>query len=598
MRLALFGVELEENLGLRSIHATAKAAGHDAQLFTFRESTELPQLVSTLLAWKPDVVGLSMIFTRSARDYVGFARELRKVGFVGHLTAGGHFASLNADALLADCAALDTILHGEGEEAILDLLAHLGDLEAVQGLSRRLPDGRVITTPPRAAVEDLEVRPRSTRPDEFDRYLGLPVANMLGSRGCFAACTFCSIAAWSEASGLPRVRMRTPEAVADEMADLYHQRGVRLFNFHDDNFFLRSKPETLARLRALRRRLEQREVGRIGLQVKSRPDTIDPDIVTELELLGVYRVFLGVESNSVKGLKALGRGIKGDQNHVALQLLLERGFHVSFNLLAWEPDCTLADLRDNLAFVERYPQVPLNIVRTEIYGGTPLEAKLRAQGRLEGDLYGYDYRAADPAAQQAWELFHTVFHSRNFTGEGANLRAMAVDCLHRVLVQFWPTRSSHALKEEVRGFISDVNLSNAALWKRILDFAEQGKGEAEAQAFGAELRAVLQAADAELLVRANALLARFAELADAPGGDPGTPGLRRGRIDGYLGCAKTALVVGLLGTLGLVAFVTLFGDNIRALFGMSTELAGDTNVVRRRPSPRPDGGEDGGSAGY
>jgi len=585
MRLALFGVELEENLGVRSIHAAAVEAGHEAEIFSLREQIDLEPLVAALLAWAPDVVGLSMIFTRTARDYVGLARELRRLGFKGHLTAGGHFAALNAEALLDEVDALDTVLHGEGEEAVVDLLAHLDHLELVQGLTRRLPGGGFSTSPPRPPLEDLDARPRSTRPPEFDRYLGLPVANMLGSRGCYAACTFCSIAAWSEAAGLPRVRLRTPEAVADEMADLFHHRGVRLFNFHDDNFFLRSKAETLTRFLALRKRLEERKVGRIGLQVKSRPDTIDAEIVDELQALGVYRVFLGVDSNSVRGLKALGRGIRGTQNHTALQLLLDRGFHVTFNLLAFEPDCTLQDLEDNLAFVAQYPQVPVNIVRTEVYGGTPLEARLRQQGRLEGDFFGYDYTMADPAAQRAWDVFSPVFRERSFTGEGANLRAMAVDCLHQVLVHFWPERATPELRARVKGFVSRVNESNVELWRRVLDFAKtESTGEARA-AFVAELQQEREPLDARLLENANALLAHFAELSEGGPGEAATPGLQRGRT-----VSRTVVVllsVAVVGCLGGTALVTLFGDNIKALFGMSTELAGDTAVERRKAPERP-----------
>ena len=585
MRLALFGVELEENLGVRSIHAAAVAAGHEAEIFSLRDQADLEPLVAAMLAWKPDVVGLSMIFTRTARDYVGLARELRRLGFKGHLTAGGHFAALNAEALLGEVDALDSVLHGEGEEAVLDLMAHLDHLEAVQGLTRRLPGGGFSTSPPRPALEDLDARPRSTRPPEFDRYLGLPVANMLGSRGCYAACTFCSLAAWSEAAGLPRVRLRTPEAVADEMADLFHHRGVRLFNFHDDNFFLRNKAETLARFRALRKRLDERKVGRIGLQVKARPDSIDAEVAKELEALGVYRVFLGVDSNSVRGLKALGRGIRGTQNHVALQLLLERGFHVTFNLLAFEPDCTLQDLEDNLAFVEQYPQVPVNIVRTEVYGGTPLEARLRALGRLEGDYFGYDYKMADPAAQRAWDVFSPVFRERSFTGEGANLRAMAVDCLFQVLVHFWPQHGTPELRARVKGFVAEVNASNVELWRAVLDFAKTESTEEERAAFAAKLQQARKPLDAGLLEKANALLAHFAELSQGGPGESATPGLKRGRS--VSGVVVALLSVAVVGCLGATALAALFGDNIKALFSMSTELAGETSVQQRKKQPPP-----------
>lgn len=38
----------------------------------------------------------------------------------------------------------------------------------------------------------------------------------------------------------------------------------------------------------------------------------------------------------------------------------------------------------------------------------------------------------------------------------------------------------------------------------------------------------------------------------------------------------------MLGAVAVVGLLALFGDNIRSLFAMSTELAGETSVRRRR----------------
>jgi coproporphyrinogen III oxidase-like Fe-S oxidoreductase len=93
------------------------------------------------------------------------------------------------------------------------------------------------------------------------------------------------------------------------MAVLYHEHGVRIFNFHDDNFFLPSREDNLRRFAALRSLLDEQGVGRIAIQVKARPDSIDEEVVRSLLDLGLFRVFLGVESNAVAGLRTLGRGI-------------------------------------------------------------------------------------------------------------------------------------------------------------------------------------------------------------------------------------------------------------------------------------------------
>ena len=45
---------------------------------------------------------------------------LRAAGYDRHITAGGHFASLNAETLLREHPAFDSVLHGDGEPALVD----------------------------------------------------------------------------------------------------------------------------------------------------------------------------------------------------------------------------------------------------------------------------------------------------------------------------------------------------------------------------------------------------------------------------------------------------------------------------------------------
>jgi len=159
----------------------------------------------------------------------------------------------------------------------------------------------------------------------------MPICDMLSSRGCFANCHFCSISAWHKRMGGPRLRQRSVEDVAAEMAYLYHRLGVRLFNFHDDNFFLPSRAASIARFEAMGRRMREAGIRRAGVQIKARPDSVDRETVAVLKELACFRVFLGVESNAVAGLKALGRGLSREQTARPLDILLEADLHVTFN---------------------------------------------------------------------------------------------------------------------------------------------------------------------------------------------------------------------------------------------------------------------------
>jgi len=115
VKIALVGPELEENLGLRYIHSSLTQAGHEAHIFGFYAPEQIDGVVRLISEYGADVVGMSMVFTARAREYVELAQKLRGSGYRGHITAGGHFASFHANDLLRDFTAFDSVVHGEGE---------------------------------------------------------------------------------------------------------------------------------------------------------------------------------------------------------------------------------------------------------------------------------------------------------------------------------------------------------------------------------------------------------------------------------------------------------------------------------------------------
>lgn len=132
------------------------------------------------------------------------------------------------------------------------------DLATIRGLALRDATGRpLLRAPP-----ELAGLAWPQRFGEPTRCLGHRAAAMIGSRGCYARCAFCCIAAWHEQT-LPgkRYRLRPVDDIADEMADLVRRRGIDTFIFHDDNFFLPNPARSLERIEALGDALDARGVG-------------------------------------------------------------------------------------------------------------------------------------------------------------------------------------------------------------------------------------------------------------------------------------------------------------------------------------------------
>jgi anaerobic magnesium-protoporphyrin IX monomethyl ester cyclase len=498
MHIALVGAELEENLAIRSLAAAAEREGHTASIVRFDGAAQTDTAAAAINESGASLVGLSMVFTHRAKEFAALAERLRAIGCAAHITAGGHFAAFNADGLLEAVAAIDSVVIGEGEIPLVRLASALGSarLEGVPGLVVR--GGRTAG----AGVVDLDTLPPPVHRRPFDGYLGLSIVNMLSSRGCEHACSFCSIAAWHRLCGGPRHRVRSVHTVADEMAVLYRD-GARIFNFHDDHFLLESESESIARACALRQALDDRGVGRIALAIKARPDRLTGPILDALERLGVFRVFVGIEAGTEESLRRLGRGQHLADNERALAMLRERDLHAAYNLLLFNPESTLDDVVGNVRFLARHADFPANFCRTEVYAGTPLEARLRKQGRLLGDLWGWYYEMSDPRAEALFSVTRTPFARRNFHLLGLHQLAMRIDYERRLHAHFWGPSAS--LRSRVKEVVRAINLDTAEhlIWasERI-----RALGPAGAKAISGDLAERVAGSDALLLARVNVAL--------------------------------------------------------------------------------------------
>ena len=507
MKIALVGAELEENLGLRYIAASLEKKGHHVELVPFNTRYDIPEAVKQVTAYDPQVTGFSMVFTGRAREFCQLAQTLRERGYQAHLIAGGHFACLNCERLLSDFTAFNSVALGEGEDIMCNLVENLDDLSQVPGLCYRKPDGSISINPSIGNPEDLDALPFPKR-TTFQNYFGKSIANILSSRGCYRDCAFCSINAWYKQSGGKKFRLRSIESLVAEMKGLYFDHGIRIFNFHDDNFFHPDPETAVERFDRLRSLLRLEGIEGIAFAVKARPDSITPEAISILDDLGLFRVFLGVENASVRGLRHLNRKCNVDQILNALKVLNDFDTHIAYNLLMFEPDTRLEDILINLRFMERHMDNPFNFCRAEVYSGTGLEEKLRAENRLLGDYFGFDYRISDPQSEAFHQIANHAFFDRNFDDMGLHYLNMQVDFLFQVLRRFHPELLTMTLRAAVRNFVKETNLDTYQCLCQIYDFVADcfPVDELQIRAFAKEMRNKVDNKSAELKAKGEFLL--------------------------------------------------------------------------------------------
>ncbi len=513
MHVALVSAELDESLALRYLWGALSAAGHIVTPVVFNSASDTQQAAQAIVRSGADVVGLSMVFTSRAAQFADLATAARAEGFVGHIVAGGHFAAFHPVELLTQVPAIDSVAIGEGEALLCDLVAHLGDPGQVTGLVwRRGPE--IVQNGGTVKPPDLDALPPPIHKPDPDRYLGLAIANVLGSRGCAHACGFCSIAAWHKLCGGARFRLRGVEPLADELAVLWRQ-GTQIFNFHDDDFLHGSAQESLDRADRLFQALRRRGVGKIGFAIKARPDQVDEALFRFLKDHGLFRVFLGIEAGSEAALAQLGRGQKLPDNHHALDVMTRLDLHVAYNLLMWNPWSTLADLQEQVEFLRRRSGHPMNFCRTEVYAGTPLERRLRREDRLLGDMWGLEYRVADAQAQLAFDVVRGAFHGRNFSIRGAHHLAMLVDFDAQLLGHFFKPKAG--LRDRAKSYVRRVNGNTADhLARTFAAIADGSCSSATAEAYANALVRAVRADDRALEAEGAALVRAMEAAANRP----------------------------------------------------------------------------------
>jgi anaerobic magnesium-protoporphyrin IX monomethyl ester cyclase len=483
MRVHLIGADFEENLGLGILASVLERAGHRADILPFNVPADGPPLIRRILDEQPEVVGLGIQFQHRAHEFLSLARKLRAAGYRGHVTSGAQFPTLAFKEVLEGDHGVDSVVLHDGEDTLLDLVSAIergAPAHGVAGLAILGHDGVAFRTEERRMPDDLDAFPFARRYRPHNRHMGIPFVPVIGSRGCWSKCSYCSIVAFyrdgREHGGGRLLRLRTPENIAAELALLWHRAGGPcIFCFHDDNFTLPNPELTLKRVRDIRAALDEYGVGKVAFVGKARPDTITPELAHELAELGVIRLYVGVENASQAGGDHLRRGTQQKHVREALKSCREAGIFNCYNLLMFEPDATLDIIAENTAFMRDHADHPVNFCRAEPYHGTPLHLEMERNQDLGGSYLGWNYRIHDDRTELLFRVCSAVFRERNFAPRGIANRYMGLGYAGNVLRRFYGGERAEVLRRRANALTRSISLDTAGYLERALDFVRNAK---------------------------------------------------------------------------------------------------------------------------
>src|SRR5262249_24314115 len=184
-----------ESLGMEYVGAALEAEGHHVQLVDLR----FRNLERTMLAFRPQVVGVTAPHTLDTNEAIATARRAKICDPTVFTVLGGHAAAVYPAPFLTN--GVDAVCCEDGEEvapALVGALERGAPTAQVAGLWLR-KGGSFFRTPPsaeRVSVDRVPLPARHLMRPFQDHYLCVnkqPVWLVETARGCPYRCSFCTV---------------------------------------------------------------------------------------------------------------------------------------------------------------------------------------------------------------------------------------------------------------------------------------------------------------------------------------------------------------------------------------------------------------------
>ncbi|HKQ97194.1 MAG TPA: radical SAM protein, partial [Candidatus Polarisedimenticolia bacterium] len=389
-------------LGLGTIAAHLRREGFDATLVNL-SSWSWPKVARYLNAERADLVGVSA-FTFNRHEAMRVAALARAANPDALVVAGGPHATHLPEAVLGAYPAVDLVVRGEGEETLLEIARRAAagaplrgaaagaTLAAIPGITWR--DGaRLLANPDRAVIQDLD---RLPHPAADPAIVGIEADAqfefIITSRGCPAACTFCSSPEfWGRG-----LRFRSASHMLDEVRLLREKHGVVYLSVRDDTFTVNKK-----RVIDFCRGLVDARIDLLW-DCQSRVNIVDEERLVWMRRAGCTHIQYGVESGSPRMLERLNKGIRLDEIRAASALTRKVGLGLSIYLITGIDSENDDDLRSTLDLIDAIRPHDGLVSPLTVYPGTGLYEQAKRKFGLGDDYWVTDRREAYYVREDPW----------------------------------------------------------------------------------------------------------------------------------------------------------------------------------------------------
>ncbi|WP_218028468.1 B12-binding domain-containing radical SAM protein [Mycobacterium pseudokansasii] len=400
-----------EHLGMMSIKAYAKrrglevvtvnglVAGHEGV-----EQTWQAMQAAVAVSGVPRLVGFSCIDTFA--EVLWLARRARQCWEGVQIALGNVIATLNYERILGEYDCFDFVVVGDGEVAFTELalaVVNGAGVEGIAGLARRDEQGRIVCSP--SGLVDLDELPWPAR-EELPTVLGDGfAASVFTTRGCPYRCTFCGTGAVSAMLGRTSYRVKSVDAVVDEIGYLVSDFDVKFLSITDD-LFVSKHPGSQQRAVEFASAMIGRGID-VNFMIDIRLDSVvDLEVFKQLYRAGLRRVFVGLETGSYDQLRAYRKQIlnRGQDAADTINALQQLGIDVIPGTIMFHPTVRPEELRETARLLRatkyRHPFKFLSKITP--YPGTPLYQAYSAAGYLSAEWPLGQWDFVDPHAARVY----------------------------------------------------------------------------------------------------------------------------------------------------------------------------------------------------
>lgn len=353
---------IRPHVGLGYLAEALVDSGIQYDVFDMNLGYKLKKLLEKINEFRPDLIGISLISFQYLRSYQ-LMEEIKKHFPNVDLVVGGPHVTILKEKVLRDSSAIDYGVTFEGEIPLVELCKGQVGLNEVKSLLYRNGDNHsVVYTGDGKPIWNLD-RLSFPRYQKFELKKYVTEVTIYSSRGCPHHCIFCPNRIIS-----PHYRTRNAAHVLEEM-EYWYKRGLRQFNFDDDNFNYNEE-----RVYEICDGIEKKGMTNLFLRCSNgvRADRIDRSMLKRMKEVGFQYIAFGADAGNNRMLEIVKKGETIEQIESAVKNACELGYDVKLLFVVGTPYETRQDVEDKVKLAQRYPINDVHFYNLIPYPGTEL----------------------------------------------------------------------------------------------------------------------------------------------------------------------------------------------------------------------------------